>query len=163
MAAQNLVQAYRQAPWRNQLVWVATILLGVTVLALIAGLYLSISAQAVTIGTEIQKKNAIKYDTEQNIADLRNQLADLTSSKVMEQRAREMGFEYLAPADISYIVIPGYAGRQTPLLAARSTKDQAVTSNPNLILPSYRQSLSEFLYQGIIIFSDYQGRSYNAK
>ena len=34
---QSLIQAYRQAPWRNQLNWIATFLLGVIVVALVAG------------------------------------------------------------------------------------------------------------------------------
>src|SRR5512140_2152457 len=127
---QSLIQAYRQAPWRNQLKWIATFLLGVIVVALVAGLYLSISAQSVTIGLQIQVANQEKIDLQQDIADLNNRLGDLTAGPAMLARAKDLGYEFIDPADIEYILVSGYSGRQTAILAPRIAA--AETSKPEL-------------------------------
>jgi len=55
--AQNLIQAYRQAPWRTQLQWIGFFLLGLVIIVTVAGLYLSITAQSTTAGVEIKPKD----------------------------------------------------------------------------------------------------------
>ena len=153
--AQSLIQAYRQAPWRNQLKWFATFLLGVIVVALVAGLYLSISAQAVTLGFEIQARNQDKVVIEQDIADLRNQLGDLTSDPTMLERAKALGYDYVNPSDIEYILVSGYSGRQTASLAPPKSTEEFSEQSIN---PEYTSSLSEILFQGIMKFSAMQAR-----
>ena len=49
----NLTQAYSQAPWRKQLKFIGLFLLLVVFVALIAGIYLDVTARAATIGREI--------------------------------------------------------------------------------------------------------------
>ena len=152
---QSLIQAYRQAPWRNQIKWIATFLLGVLVVALVAGLYLSISAQAVIMGFEIQSKNQDKVVIAQDIADLRNQLGDLTSDPAMFERAKALGYDYVNPSDIEYILVPGYSGRQTAALAPQTATEEFSEATIN---PDYTNSLSELLFQGLIKFSAMQTR-----
>jgi hypothetical protein len=152
---QSLIQAYRQAPWRNQLKWIATFLLGVIVVALVAGLYLSISAQSVAIGLEIQGSNQIKIVIEQDIADLNNQLGDLTAGPAMLTRAKALGYDYVNPSDIEYMLVPGYSGRQTVSLAPQTAPE--VYSEPTLN-PDYTSSLSEILFQGLMKFNAMQAR-----
>jgi cell division protein FtsB len=152
---QSLIQAYQQAPWRNQLKWIATFLLGVIVVALVAGLYLSISAQAVSMGFEIQAKNQDKVVIAQDIADLRNQLGDLTADPAMLERAKTLGYDYANPSDIEYILVPGYSGRQTASLAPQTATEEF--SEPT-INPEYTSSLSEILFQGLLKFSAMQAK-----
>jgi cell division protein FtsB len=149
------MQAYGQAPWRNQLKWIATFLLGVIVAALVAGLYLSISAQAVIMGFDIQAKNQDKVVIEQDIADLRNQLGDLTADPAMLERAKALGYDYVNPSDIEYILVTGYSGRQTASLAPQTATEEF--SEPP-INPEYTSSLSEILFQGLLKFSAMQAR-----
>jgi cell division protein FtsB len=152
---QSLIQAYRQAPWRNQLKWIATFLLGVIVVALVAGLYLSISAQAVIMGFEIQGRNQDKVVIQQDIADLRNQLGDLTSDPAMLERAKALHYDYVNPSDIEYILVSGYSGRKTASLAPQSSTEEFSEQTIN---PEYTSSLSEILFQGILKFSAMQAK-----
>ena len=152
---QSLIQAYRQAPWRNQLKWFATFLLGVIVVALVAGLYLSISAQSVTIGLEIQEANANKITLQQDIADLNNRLGDLTAGPAMLARAKALKYDYVDPADIEYILVPAYAGRQTASLAPQTAPEE---QSVPVLNPEYTTSLSEILFQGLMKFNAMQTR-----
>ena len=152
---QSLIQAYRQAPWRNQLKWFATFLLGVIVVALVAGLYLSISAQSVTIGLEIQEANTNKIGLQQDIADLNNHLGDLTAGPAMLARAKALGYDYVDPADIEYILVPAYAGRQTASLAPQTAPEE---QSVPVLNPEYTTSLSEILFQGLMKFNAMQTR-----
>jgi cell division protein FtsB len=152
---QSLIQAYGQAPWRNQLKWIATFLLGVIVIALVAGLYLSISAQAVTMGLEIQKSNREKIVIEQEIANLRNKLGDLNAGPAMLERAKALGYDYVNPSEIEYIRVPGYAGRETASLAPQTPP---VEYSEQTINPEYTRSLSEILFQGLMKFNAMQTR-----
>ena len=152
---QSLIQAYRQAPWRGQLKWIATFLLGVIVAALVAGLYLSISAQSVAIGLAIQSKNQEKIVIEQDIADLKNQLGDLTAGPAMLERAKDLGYDYVNPSEIEYILVQGYSGRQTAMLAPKTAPQQYVEP---MLSPEYTRSLSEILFQGLMKFNAMQSR-----
>jgi hypothetical protein len=152
---QSLIQAYHQAPWRNQLKWIATFLLGVIVVALVAGLYLSISAQSVTIGLQIQGANDDKVVIQQGIADLNNRLGDLTAGPAMLARAKALGYDYIDPSAIEYIVVAGYSGRQTAVLAPQTSPEKQ--PKPELD-PEYTRSLSEVLFQGLMKFNAMQAR-----
>jgi hypothetical protein len=149
---QSVTQAYQQAPWRNQIKWIVFFMLGLLVVALVAGLYLSISAQSVTLGIEIQDYNSNKIIVERNIADLRNQLADLTTTSEMEKRAKELGYDYLNSDEIEYFVVNGYTGRQTAILAPRSEENDISKA---MLDPSYTQSLWEWFFQGLSKVSEY--------
>ena len=152
---QSLIQAYRQAPWRNQLKWIATFLLGVIVIALVAGLYLSISAQSVAIGLEIQGDNQEKVVLEQDIADMNNQLGDLTSGPVMLARAKALHYDYVNQSNIEYILVSGYAGRQTAEFAPQTSQEEVPADTLN---PDYTRSLSEVLFQGLMKFNAMQAK-----
>lgn len=125
------------------------------VVSLVAGLYLSISAQAMSKGFEIQAKNQDKVVIAQDIADLRNQLGDLTADPAMLERAKALGYDYANPSDIEYILVPGYSGRQTASLAPQTATEEF--SEPT-INPEYTSSLSEILFQGLLKFSAMQAR-----
>ncbi len=56
--------------------------------------------------------NFQRQNLERQIADRKAQIAILTSAAVMEQRARDMGFERINPSDAVYVAIPGYTGKQ---------------------------------------------------
>jgi cell division protein FtsL len=144
MLAQNLIQAYKQAPWRLQVRRGILILLTVVAFVVVAVIYLNISARTYDAGLKIQKAEYAIDQYEREISDLTTQLALLTSSSVMEPRARELGFSRMEdPNQIVFIVVPGYSGRQLD----HSSQIEQDTTSSSVICPEYTQSLWEFLFE----------------
>ncbi len=141
------VQAYRQAPWRAQMQWIVLFLLGLVLVAIVAAVYLSVSANSAETGREIQSMQSDSSDIENQIADLTTKLAMLTSAAQMQKRAKDMGFVPVDPSKETYLVIPGYAGRQTANMAPPPGPSMVPTT---LIRPSYTQSLWEWIFQGFL-------------
>lgn len=149
--AHKLEQAYRQAPWRSQAQWSGMFLLVVISFVMVAGLYLSISAQAATAGLDIQDLQVQKDETTRRSADLRNQLAYLSSDAVMEKRAKDLGYKLNRIDEPTYLIIPRYAGRETANMAPPPGLDMI----PSPVLrPAYTQSLWEWLFQGVLSYTD---------
>jgi cell division protein FtsB len=116
-AQTTILQAYQNAPWRSQYQALGVFALAVVMVAIVAAIYLNVTARAATIGRQVQ---ALQEDilTFQRInADLETQLAKLSSTTVMEERAREMGFRPLDSGSIVYLKVRGYSGRQEVIFA----------------------------------------------
>lgn len=139
-------QAFKQAPWRSQIQFVGLFLLGLVVVLLVAGVYLSISGQAAEAGLETYNLNYERRTLERNIADYKAQLALISSSAVMETRAKSMGFEVANPDNVIYVSVPGYTGRQTAILAPPPGITEAQSA---VVKTEYRESLWDWLFQGI--------------
>lgn len=122
-------------------------LLGLTLIAFIAGIYLSVSARAAATGREIQGMETDSETVERQIADLKSQLALLTSAAQMQKRAADLGFVTIQPGTEIYLKIPGYNGRQPAVLAPPPGPGMVAVS---LIRPNYTQSLWEWLFQGFL-------------
>lgn len=137
----QIIHAYKQAPWRVQRQYVGAFLLAVIVLALIAALYLDLSARTALAGREIQELQLEITAMQRANADLETELANLTASVVMQQRALELGYRPVKPGELDYVFVPGYVAPEPPiLLAATDTIIHSYT------LPeSYSQSLLEWL------------------
>ena len=137
------VYAYKQAPWRIQRQWIGMFLLTVLGLAMVASLYLDITAQAALAGREIQNLSADITTIQQSNADLETRIAALTSTHTMEQRATTLGYQPLDSNQVQFIVVPGYSAPQSiPLASAPSPRTSAAT-----IEPEYTQSLLDWLDQ----------------
>ena len=149
----RLVQAYRQAPWRIQTQRVALLLIVAVLGASVLWVMLSVTVQAATAGLEIQEMEVVQEDLMRQIANLRTQYAVLTSAEQMEQRAQDMGFEPITPENITYVVVPVYAGREPVIKAPPPT---AHIQQP-LIKPGFTQSLWEWMLEGILEISDTPG------
>jgi hypothetical protein len=138
----RLTQAYYQAPWRKQLQYIVFFLVILVMSAVVAGIYLNVTARAVTVGQEIQVMQDQIDELKRVIADKETRLAFQTSTSVMEGRAREMGFRPVDADRIIYVVVPGYRERQEIYLAPAS--QPAVVSEMELS-PSFTVSLLEWL------------------
>src|SRR5665647_1003448 len=92
----QLTHAYSQAPWRKQMYMIGVILLILVSTAIVAGIYLNVTARAAAVGRQIQEMQVRVYgyhyltdsagesyvpieELEQRIANLNSQLAYLTS------------------------------------------------------------------------------------
>jgi hypothetical protein len=144
--AQQLMQAYQQAPWRIQVQRLRTFLLLILVFALVTGMYLYISAQAAMAGLDTQQGEWLRQDLLREVASLKVKLGTLTSVSAMEERAIKLGYKP-APSDKGmYVVVPGYSGRPTVNLAPPAGPDVLPTS---ALKPEYTESLWEFLFKNV--------------
>lgn len=142
---QKIVHAYQQAPWRKQRQMIGIFSAGLVLTALIAYIYLNVTARTATLGREIQDMQIIKQKLENKIQDLETELATLTSARVMEKRATDLGFEYVNPSTALYLPIPGYPGRQladlAPSLPPLNTTTQSLPAEFTMTLFDWAQDL----------------------
>lgn len=136
----HLVHAYKVAPWRVQRQWIGSALLAVVVLAMIATLYLDVTSHAAIAGREIQDLTASISANQQMSADLQTQLASLTSARVMEERARKIGFHPMTSAEAEYLVVPGYMALEPDILSSAPVPQLSALTIP----PEYTESLLDW-------------------
>ncbi|MCJ7434590.1 MAG: hypothetical protein MUO77_13980 [Anaerolineales bacterium] len=137
----HFVHAYRIAPWRIQRQWIGNTLLVVVGFAMVAALYLYVTARAAIAGREIQDLTASTRISQQASADLQTRFAALTSTSVMEERALALGFEPIKPGRMEYIVVAGYMPPQPVILSNGPQSGLRAPSIP----PEYNQSLLDWM------------------
>ncbi len=143
---QNITQAYSQAPWRKQLQWIGLFMLAMILIAMVAGVYLSVSAQASTSGREIQIMYADMEEIRRQIEDMESQIAFLTSNAEMEKRAQELGFTPVSSEDVFYIMVPGYSKpNQVEIAGAPGVPLPMIP----VVAPEYTQSLMDWLRERV--------------
>ena len=127
--------------------WLGLAFLLVVTISLIAWLYLSISAKASIAGREIQEFQSIKNKSEQNIAALETNLANVTSSVEMAKRAKRLGFKEVSPSQFEYFSIPGYAGKPAASLAP---EPYMTDLKQNVVTTEFTQSLWDWVYTSYV-------------
>ena len=145
MQAAQIIHAYKQAPWRVQRQYVGAFLLTVIVLALVAALYLDLSARTTLAGRNIQELQEQITTAQRSNADLETELADLTSSAVMQQRAVELGYRPVKPGELEYVFVPGYTAPEPDILLAAVDS----TTREFSLSDVFSQSLIEWLDERI--------------
>ena len=138
--ATQIIHAYRQAPWRVQRQWIGAFLLAVIGVAMVAALYLDVTARAAVAGREIQEMRKEITTIQRENADLETQLADLTSTVAMEQRAVALGYRPVQPGELDYVAVPGFELPEPAILLAADDTAPAVQNQP----AEYTQSLLEW-------------------
>jgi hypothetical protein len=141
----HLVHAYKIAPWRLQRQWIGTLLLAVVAVAMVATLYLDVTSQAAIAGREIQDLTASIAVSQQVSGDLETQFASLTSASVMEKRALELGFRPIEPAEVEYLLVPGYFAPEPEILSSAQFPQLSALSIP----PEYNESLFDWMDEKI--------------
>jgi hypothetical protein len=140
MQATRIIHAYKQAPWRIQRQWVGAFLVAVVGIAMVAALFLDVTARAAVAGREIQEMRFEILATQRANADLETRLAKLTSSSEMERRARALGYRPVQPGELDYIAVPGFVAPEPEIL--RTAEDVTI---PETSLPyEYTESLIEW-------------------
>ena len=159
----QLTHAYSQAPWRKQMYMIGVILLFLVSAAIVAGIYLNVTARAAAIGRQIQEMQVRVYgyhyltgdagenyvpieELEQIIANLNSQLAYLTSYSNMQERVKELNLTPIASDHIEYIEIPGYVERQTTSLAPPPVP---VVVSASVIDPQFKESLFDWVTEQV--------------
>ncbi len=143
--ATQITHAYKQAPWRVQRQWIGAFLLIVIGVAMIAALYLDVTARAAVAGREIQELRADITTVQRQNADLETQLADLTSTEAMQKRATTLGYRPVQPGELDYVAVPGFARPEPDILQAAEDVTPHVDTQP----AEYTQSLLEWFDERI--------------
>jgi len=143
--ATQIIHAYKQAPWRVQRQYVGAFLLVVIVLALVAALYLDVTARAAVAGREIQELRFEITAIQRSNADMETELAKLTSTAVMEQRALELGYRPVKPGELDYVLVPGFVVPEPTILLNADDRVLRSTALPM----EYTQSLLEWMDERI--------------
>lgn len=150
----KIKQAYKQAPWRVQLQRLFYVALIIVMVLVVAALYLNISAQAANAGMDFQGLEWTREDLARQIANDEVILGQVTSEENMVARAKALGFTTIALDQAMYVVVPGYTGRQPAAFAPAPGLD--MYADP-IIKPSYTQSLWEWLFQGVLTWTNAAG------
>lgn len=143
----KLTQAYSQAPWRKQLQVLGLFLLLLVLVALVAGIYLNVTARAATIGREVLTMETRIEELKLLNANLETRLAIVTSATEMEKRAEDMGFVPIEREDVTYIVVPGYVPRQQAVIAPPPAPVVAVAA---ALPPAYTESLLDWIRESVM-------------
>jgi cell division protein FtsB len=143
--ATQIIHAYRQAPWRVQRQWIGAFLLAVVGVAMVAALYLDVTARTAVAGREIQELRTEITTIQRENADLETQLADLTATAVMEKRATDLGYRPVQPGELDYVAVPGFVLPEPAILLAADDAVPQVQAQP----PEYTQSLLEWFDEQI--------------
>lgn len=88
----DLLQAYKQAPWRTQVQWVGIFLLIVVAVAAVAGLYLFISGRSAATGRRIQNLESEVAELQRQNNDLQTQLGEISSSRSLNERVESLKY-----------------------------------------------------------------------
>jgi len=145
--AKGLTQAYSQAPWRKQLQVFVVFSIVLVSGALVAGIYLYVTAQSASVGSHILEMQKEIRDLERVNEDLRSQLALVSSATEMEKRARAMGFQPVDTTDSLYVLVPGYVDRQPVVLAPAPGP---MVSDQQQLPPEYTESLFEWFEKQVL-------------
>jgi hypothetical protein len=140
---EHFIHAYAQAPWRTQRQRIGALLLAAVGLAMVAALYLDVTSQAAITGRQIQELTSETITIQHDSAALESKLAELTSTKAMEDRAQAEGYEAIDPSKLQYVVVPGYTEPKPDILAGA----MALTPSAPSLEPEYTESLIAWLRQ----------------
>ncbi|MCW5874548.1 MAG: hypothetical protein KIS88_07880 [Anaerolineales bacterium] len=142
MRNKSFVQAHSQTPWRRQMQTIGLVVVAIASLALLAILYLNVTARAATMGRQVQRLQNERIRLQQQIESLESQLASLTSNEAMQARAAASGFTPMQPGAITYLTVEGYRGRTSVDLAPRAgTQFMGVIRLPD----AYTESLFDWV------------------
>ncbi len=135
----QIVQKVRQAPWRVQRQWIGLLLLGLVLVAMVAGVYLNVTTRASISGRQIQILSTEIDRNKQVNADMETELAGLTASESMQARAEELGFHPASTDEITYVAVAGYVDNSPANLST-----QAASPQPSLLKPEYSETLFDW-------------------
>ena len=139
---QRIIQAYKNTPWRQQLQVIGLFSALVIFIAIVAGVYLNVTARAATFGREIQSIRYESREVEREIEDMEAQLAYLTSVRYMKRRAEELGFIPVGPITTTYLSVPDYSRETSIDLSYVDETDE----DTNIQLPlEYTMSLFDWI------------------
>lgn len=138
----DLMQAYKQAPWRKQLQWVGIFLLVVVSIAAIAGLYLFISGRSAETGRRIQKLESELAVLQRQNNDLQTELGEILSSRALNERIGDLDMRLMTVEEALYLEVPGYIPPTGPSLAPPPRIEEQRTP---ILLPEFTDTFIDWI------------------
>ncbi len=117
-------------------------MLWMTALLIIGGMYLTVSSKVAQAGREVLTLESRRQELLQSNADMRAQLAELTTPERLLERAASLGFKPAGPDDIDYIEVDGYTP-QPAFVAPRPLG--SLEPGPTGLSPAYTETLGAWL------------------
>lgn len=151
--AQKFLQAYRNTPWRRQLQVLSMFGALAVVAALVMILYIWMTSQAGTYGLQVQEYQATAQALEQSIEDKKVELADLTSTENLAERAEKAGYIPADPNRVRYLEVEGYFEEPSLQLAPSPNQLHAQTRDDGLP-PAFTASLFDWIRETIDQFKN---------
>jgi cell division protein FtsL len=111
---EQILRAFKQAPWRKQTQSVAMLAVILFIMAILGGLYLAVASRAGTAGRDLQALEQHQDDLIRSNDELRAELAELRSVTRLQERARALGFNPVAPDAVEYLVVKNYPNTVAP-------------------------------------------------
>jgi len=142
VTSHRMILAYQQAPWRVQMQLIGAFSLTIALIAVVAGVYLNVTARAANVGREIQVLQDQLFVLQRENADLETQLGYLTSAESMQKRAVAMGFQPVNSSELTYIKVHGYSERYEVVLAP---PPQVVVAGSQSLPPEFTQTLFDWV------------------
>jgi len=151
----NTNQAYRQKPSRIRTQWLSVVLLVVVLGVLAVVLNLNITSKSAHAGVQVRILEAEREKLERTISGNRTIIAQLTSAKTMQERAKELGYIQATRDHIKYLYISDYVGKEGQTIVIPQTRNNPTQ---NLIKPIYTRSVWDWLFQGTFAMLDREGK-----
>ncbi|MDD2521816.1 MAG: hypothetical protein PHW11_03210 [Anaerolineaceae bacterium] len=138
----DMLQAYKQAPWRTQVQWVGIFLLVVVALATVAGLYLFISGRSAATGRRIQNLESELVALHRQNNDLETLLGEIRSERALSERIDSMNMRPLTPNEALYLEVPGYVPAEGPSFAPPPS---VIEKRTPVLLPEFTSTFLEWI------------------
>ncbi len=141
----NTNQASRQNPSRIQTQWISVILLVVVLSVLAVILNLNITTKSAHAGVQVRILEAEREKLERTITGSRTLLAQMTSSKTMQERAKALGYQAATIENLKYVYVAEYVGKEGKAVVIPKSRNNPTQ---NIIKPIYTRSMWDWLFQG---------------
>jgi len=132
-------QTYIQAPWRTQLQWIGLFMIALATIGIVSAFYVNVTSRKALAGREIAAAKENILAMQHYISELESEIAAAGSTKIMQDRAADMGFIPAEPEEFVYIIVPGYTPKPAFSLAPK-----AVLNPATVLLPEYTESLFDW-------------------
>lgn len=135
-------QAFKQAPWRVQVLNTSRTALWIVGLFILGGVYLAVNAKVASAGRELLVLER-RYESLVRInGELNSVYAGLVSPEVMMERAAYLGFRPALPNEVHYLTVDGFEIKNEFEAPRPLTSGE---ERPRMLSPSFTETLGEWL------------------
>jgi hypothetical protein len=135
-------QAFKQAPWRLQVLSTSRTALWIVGLVVLGGVYLAVNSKVAKAGRELlvleqRHELLVRINGELNATH-----AGLTSPEFMMERAAYLGFRPALPTEVQYLTVDGYEVTGDFIAPRPLTSEE---ERQSMLSPSYTETLGEWI------------------
>lgn len=135
-------QAFKQAPWRLQILRTSRTALWIVGLVVLGGIYLAVNAKVAEAGRELLVLQRRQESLVRTNGELNASYAGMISPEVMMERAAYLGFRPALPNEVTYLIVDGIEIKSEFEAPRPLTSEEA---RPGILSPSYTETLGEWL------------------